>query len=53
MNLSSTRLQITNLYDWPRGRNVNIIQKQLSVLLYDTEWNNGTTFYYTLKEPHS
>jgi hypothetical protein len=54
MNLSSTRLQITNLwYDWPRGRNVNIIQKQLSVLLYDTEWNNGTTFYYTLSEPHS
>ncbi|CAK7344602.1 unnamed protein product [Dovyalis caffra] len=54
MNLSSTRLQITNLwYDWPRGRNVNIIQKQLSVLLYDVEWNNGTTFYYTLSEPHS
>ncbi|KAH8481980.1 hypothetical protein H0E87_029440 [Populus deltoides] len=54
MNLSSTRLQITNLwYDWPRSRNVNIIQKQLSVLLYDTEWNNGTTFYYTLSEPHS
>ncbi|KAG6739768.1 hypothetical protein POTOM_057383 [Populus tomentosa] len=54
MNLSSTRLQITNLwYDWPRGRNVNIIQKQLSILLYDTEWNNGTTFYYTLSEPHS
>jgi hypothetical protein len=53
MNLSSTRLQITNLwYEWPRGRNVNIIQKQLSVLLYDTEWNNGTTFYYTLSEPH-
>ncbi|KAB5514418.1 hypothetical protein DKX38_028324 [Salix brachista] len=54
MNLSSTRLQITDLwYDWPRGRNVNIIQKQLSVLLYDTEWNNGTTFYYTLSEPYS
>lgn len=32
---------------------MNIIQKQLSVLLYDTEWNNGTTFYYTLSEPHS
>ncbi|KAG6739770.1 hypothetical protein POTOM_057385 [Populus tomentosa] len=54
INLSSTGLQITNLwYDWPRGRNVNIVQKQLSVLLYDTEWNNGTTFYYTLSEPHS
>jgi len=55
MNLSSTGLQITNLwYDWPRGCNVNIIQKQLSVLLYDTEWNDRTsTFYYTLSEPHS
>ncbi|XP_059636255.1 uncharacterized protein At4g14100-like isoform X2 [Cornus florida] len=52
MNLSSSgHLQITNLwYDWPRGRNVNIIQKQLGVLLYDVEWNNGTSFYYTLQQ---
>ncbi|KAF5954832.1 hypothetical protein HYC85_007688 [Camellia sinensis] len=49
MNLSSSKLQISNLwYDWPKGRNVNIIQKQLGVLLYDIEWNNGTSFYYTL-----
>ncbi|KAK9275805.1 hypothetical protein L1049_023075 [Liquidambar formosana] len=34
MNLSDSRLQISSLwYDWPRGRN---------------EWNNGTSFYYTL-----
>lgn len=26
------------------------MQKQLGVLLYDTEWNNGTTFYYTMGE---
>ncbi|KAF8392945.1 hypothetical protein HHK36_021185 [Tetracentron sinense] len=49
MNLTSTRLQITDLwYDWPKGRNINIIQKQLGELLYDVEWNNGTSFYYTL-----
>ncbi|XP_052181054.1 uncharacterized protein At4g14100-like [Diospyros lotus] len=51
MNLSTGHLQISNLwYDWPRGLNVNIIQKQLGPLLYDVEWNNGTTFYYTLGE---
>ncbi|KAL5842320.1 hypothetical protein ACOSQ3_012923 [Xanthoceras sorbifolium] len=49
MNLSRGNLQISNLwYDWPRGLNLNIIQKQLGVLLYDVEWNNGTSFYYTL-----
>lgn len=49
MNLSTTRLQMSDLwYDWPRGRNVNIFQKQLGELLYDIEWNNGTSFYYTL-----
>ncbi|XP_015971876.1 uncharacterized protein At4g14100 [Arachis duranensis] len=49
MNLSSTRLQLSDLwYDWPKGRNVNIFQRQLSDVLYDIEWNNGTTFYYTL-----
>ncbi|TXG61026.1 hypothetical protein EZV62_012389 [Acer yangbiense] len=49
MNLSRGNLQISNLwYDWPGGLNLNIIQKQLGVLLYDVEWNNGTTFYYTV-----
>lgn len=43
MNLSTAQLQISNLYyDWPNRRNVNIFQKQLGVLLYDVEWNNGT-----------
>lgn len=50
-NLSSDGLQIADQwYDWPRGRNVYIIQKQLSDLLYNVEWNNGTSFYYTLGE---
>ncbi|XP_010250495.1 PREDICTED: uncharacterized protein At4g14100-like [Nelumbo nucifera] len=48
MNSSGT-LQIVDLwYDWPNGRNFNIIQNQLGKLLYDLEWNNGTSFYYTL-----
>ncbi|KGN46406.1 uncharacterized protein At4g14100 [Cucumis sativus] len=41
--------QIINLwYDWPNGRNFNIIQHQLGHVLYDLEWNNGTSFFYTL-----
>lgn len=51
MNLSKGDLQMSDLwYDWPRGRNVNIFQKQLGVVLYDIEWNNGTSFYYTASE---
>ncbi|GAB2280795.1 hypothetical protein Dimus_015419 [Dionaea muscipula] len=44
------KLQLIDLwYDWPNGRNFNIIRSQLGDhLLYDLEWNNGTTFYYTL-----
>ena len=41
--------QIIDLwYDWPKGRNFNIIQHQLGNVLYDLEWNNGTSFFYTL-----
>ncbi|KAF3452828.1 hypothetical protein FNV43_RR03261 [Rhamnella rubrinervis] len=54
MNLSTTRLQMSDLwYDWPRGRNVNIFQKQLGEVLYDVEWDNGTSYYYTLGEEGS
>jgi len=46
----SGNLQKTDLwYDWPNGRNFNIIQHQLGVLTYDLEWDNGTSFYYTLQ----
>ncbi|XP_007014116.2 PREDICTED: uncharacterized protein At4g14100 [Theobroma cacao] len=49
MTLYSGGHQITDLwYDWPKGRNVNLQQKQLGVFMYDIEWNNGTSFYYTL-----
>lgn len=35
-------------YDWPNGRNFNIIQHQLSYRMYDLEWNNGTSYYFDL-----
>ncbi|KAJ0235752.1 Uncharacterized protein HA466_0263360 [Hirschfeldia incana] len=48
MNKSGS-IEIVDLwYDWINGRNFNIIQKQLGKLTYDLEWNNGTSFYYTL-----
>ncbi|XP_026387819.1 uncharacterized protein At4g14100-like [Papaver somniferum] len=48
MNNSGTH-QIINLwYDYPNGRNFNIIQKHLGELLYDLEWTNGTSYIYTL-----
>ncbi|KAH7859323.1 hypothetical protein Vadar_034612 [Vaccinium darrowii] len=48
MNQSGT-LQKTDLwYDWPNGRNFNIIQTQLGTIKYDLEWNNGTSYIYTL-----
>ncbi|KAG0500262.1 hypothetical protein HPP92_000334 [Vanilla planifolia] len=49
MNYSGTLSMIDLWYDWPNGRNFNIIQDQLGgPPLYDLEWNNGTSFFYTL-----
>ncbi|XP_061337566.1 uncharacterized protein At4g14100-like isoform X2 [Gastrolobium bilobum] len=49
MNRSGTLQKLDLWYDWPNGRNFNIIQEQLSNLIkYDLEWNNGTSFIYTL-----
>ncbi|KAK6930732.1 hypothetical protein RJ641_002525 [Dillenia turbinata] len=51
---SEYQLQLIDLwYDWPNGRNFNIIQDQLGRLLYDLEWDNGTSFYYTLIDSSS
>ena len=50
MNYSGALEVIDLWYDWPNGRNFNIIQKQLGELLYDLEWNNGTSFFYTLDD---
>ncbi|GKB37473.1 glycosyl transferase [Tanacetum coccineum] len=42
-------IQVVDLwYDWTNGRNFNILQYQLGGILYDLEWNNGTSFKYTV-----
>ncbi|KAJ1288104.1 hypothetical protein BS78_02G064300 [Paspalum vaginatum] len=45
---SSGQLQLIDLYyDWPEGRNLNLIHGQLSDdPLYDVEWTNGTSYYF-------
>ncbi|KAG8379637.1 hypothetical protein BUALT_Bualt07G0109700 [Buddleja alternifolia] len=51
MNNTKGNLQVVDLwYDWPNRRNFNIIQNQLGKKLYDLEWGNGTSYYYTLDE---
>ncbi|KAL6880693.1 hypothetical protein ACP4OV_012258 [Aristida adscensionis] len=42
------RLQLVDLYyDWPGGRNLNLIRDQLSGdPTYDVEWTNGTSYYF-------
>ncbi|KAL6952961.1 hypothetical protein U1Q18_041990, partial [Sarracenia purpurea var. burkii] len=47
MNRSGTLQKVDLWYDWPKGRNFNIIQTQLGKLTYDLEWNNGTSFVFT------
>ncbi|KAJ3704514.1 hypothetical protein LUZ61_008219 [Rhynchospora tenuis] len=52
MNYSNSLSMVDLWYDWPGGRNFNIIQDQLGgPPLFDLEWNNGTSFFYTLREP--
>ncbi|KAG9160447.1 hypothetical protein Leryth_008848 [Lithospermum erythrorhizon] len=48
VNYSGALSLIDLWYDWPNGRNFNIIQDQLGKLLYDLEWTNGTSFFYKL-----
>ena len=48
MNDSGTLQKVDLWYDWPNGRNFNIIQNQLGKLTYDLEWDNGTSYIYTL-----
>ncbi|KAF0908862.1 hypothetical protein E2562_028743 [Oryza meyeriana var. granulata] len=42
------RLKMTDLYyDWPGGRNLNLVTRQLSDdPIYDVEWTNGTSYYF-------
>lgn len=54
LNYSGSLSMIDLWYDWPGGRNFNIIQDQLGgPPLHDLEWNNGTSFFYTLRAPLS
>lgn len=53
MNYSGDLSMIDLWYDWTNGRNFNIIQEQLGGITYDLEWNNGTSFVYTLDESKS
>ncbi|CAO2829649.1 unnamed protein product [Amaranthus hypochondriacus] len=49
-NTKTSELEVDNLwYDWPNGRNLNLKQLQLGKLLYDVEWTNGTSYYFTRK----
>ncbi|PSS07605.1 Uncharacterized protein CEY00_Acc17955 [Actinidia chinensis var. chinensis] len=48
MNRSGDLQKVDLWYDWPNGRNFNIIEHQLGKLYYDLEWTNGTSFVYTL-----
>lgn len=45
---SGGQLQVIDLYyDWPRGRNLNLIRNQLSGdPKYDVEWTNGTSYIF-------
>uniref|UniRef100_A0A0A9E341 Uncharacterized protein n=1 Tax=Arundo donax TaxID=35708 RepID=A0A0A9E341_ARUDO len=45
---SGGRLQLIDLYyDWPGGRNLNLIRDQLSGdPLYDVEWTNGPSYIF-------
>ncbi|WOL17979.1 hypothetical protein Cni_G26772 [Canna indica] len=54
MNYSGALSLIDLWYDWPGGRNFNIIRDQLDgPPFYDLEWTNGTSFFYTLDSPRS
>lgn len=53
VNFTGSLSLIDLWYDWPNGRNFNIIRDQLQdsdSILYDLEWNNGTSFFYTLPD---
>ena len=44
----SGRLAMVDLYyDWPGGRNMNLIHDQQGRILFDVEYNNRTSFYFT------
>ncbi|KAK9676168.1 hypothetical protein RND81_11G059000 [Saponaria officinalis] len=47
-NAKTMEMQVANLwYDWPNKRNLHIIQYQLGKKLYDAEYDNHTSFFFT------
>lgn len=40
-------------YAWQKGRNLNLIRSQLGAkgVVWDIEWNNGTSFIFSRDEP--
>ncbi|CAD6226392.1 unnamed protein product [Miscanthus lutarioriparius] len=55
LTASGGRLELIDLYyDWPGGRNLNLIRDQLSGdPLYDVEWTNGTSYFFDSGSCHS
>ncbi|KAJ7550825.1 hypothetical protein O6H91_07G120100 [Diphasiastrum complanatum] len=49
-NFSGSLAMLDLWYDWPKGRNLHIIQEQLSEPTYDLEWTNGTSFFFDLQQ---
>jgi len=50
----SSQLALTTLYyDWPKGRNLNLIQTQLGARgeIWDIEHDNGTSFIFSRDKP--
>lgn len=39
-------LLVVSYYDWPGGRNLNLIRYQQGGATYDVEWNNRTSFMF-------
>ncbi|KAH9602223.1 hypothetical protein KSS87_000198 [Heliosperma pusillum] len=51
MNYTDTNMLVVNnlWYDWQNGLNVQLMQYQQGKLVHAVSWNNGTSFYFTLK----
>ncbi|KAL7243046.1 hypothetical protein ACSBR1_015455 [Camellia fascicularis] len=51
MNYNGTFQKMDLWYNWLNSRNFNIIQNQLgNKLTYDLEWNNDTSYVYTMDD---
>ena len=45
-NRSGSLALTTLVYDWPGGRNLNLVEEQLGGYIWDIEWTNGTSFIF-------